>query len=348
MKKLIYLEWARGIAALLVVLHHATLDAPAFYNDKPFANFFYFGMAGVDFFFVLSGFIIYYIHSEDPNTYANVKRYLLKRLIRVYPPFLFVSSILLMAYLFVPFATERSDFFDIEYLLKSFLLLPLDVPPLLTVSWTLVHEMFFYILFITIILNKKIGMTIFLVWAGVIVLLNVFVQKIMFPYSFILNLHNLEFLFGILVAYIFKENKNSLKNNTLVYLTFSALLLFVLNGINQNYHMVEFSSSSVIFIYGLSSAMIIYGLVHLKNYYYKTRWTNLLSLLGAASYSIYLLHVPLLSVLHRIVSKLSLEEFIHPNLIFIFLVVLAVIGGVIMHLIVEKPVTLYLRNRLIK
>jgi len=305
-------------------------------------------MAGVDFFFVLSGFIIYYIHSEDANTYANVKRYLLKRLIRIYPPFLFVSSILLIAYLFMPFTTERSDLFDTEYLLKSFLLFPLDVPPLLTVSWTLVYEMFFYILFITIILNKKIGMTVFFVWAGMIVLLNIFVQKIIFPYSFIFNLHNLEFLFGILIAYIFKENKNILKNNTLLYLTFSALLLFVFNGINQNYHLVDFFSSNVILLYGLSSAMIIYGLVHLNNYSYKTRWTNLLSLLGAASYSIYLIHVPLLSILNRIVSKLSLQEFIHPNFIFIFLVVLAVIGGIIMHLIVEKPVTLYLRNRLIK
>lgn len=41
MQKLQYLEIARGMAALLVVLHHATLGAPVFYNAEPFYNFFF-------------------------------------------------------------------------------------------------------------------------------------------------------------------------------------------------------------------------------------------------------------------------------------------------------------------
>jgi peptidoglycan/LPS O-acetylase OafA/YrhL len=206
MPKLQYLQWARGVAASLVVFHHITLDFLSFYQYKAFNNFFYFGMAGVDFFFVLSGFIIYYIHSNDNPSVKNIKNYILKRLIRVYPPVLFISSILLISYLIMPNLTARSELFEFTFLVKSFLLLPQKYAPLLTVSWTLVHEMFFYTLFIALIFNKKIGLFIFMFWSLSILLFNIFTKQLSFPYSFYFNLHNLEFLFGILVAYLFKNN----------------------------------------------------------------------------------------------------------------------------------------------
>ena len=58
------LEIARGFAAIMVLLFHAsTISAYEFgYGERPFGNLFLTGRAGVDFFFVLSGFIITYIH----------------------------------------------------------------------------------------------------------------------------------------------------------------------------------------------------------------------------------------------------------------------------------------------
>tara|TARA_R100001460_G_scaffold91283_1_gene133035 strand:+ start:417 stop:704 length:288 start_codon:yes stop_codon:yes gene_type:complete len=55
------LQIGRAVAALLVVLHHATLGSRKFYGEA-FGGFWGFGNIGVDFFFVLSGFIIYWAH----------------------------------------------------------------------------------------------------------------------------------------------------------------------------------------------------------------------------------------------------------------------------------------------
>lgn len=344
MKKLIFLEWGRGIAALLVVLHHGTLDAPFFYNYKPFENIFYFGMAGVDFFFILSGFIIYYIHSNDTGTVYNIKKYLIKRLIRIYPIFLIISSILLVAYLFLPQLSNRLNLLDVPLLITSFLLLPSSIPPILTVSWTLVHEMFFYLLFIIVILNKKLGLSILLLWGGLIVFLNISNQELTFPNSFYFNFHNLEFVFGVFVAFSIKKNYIFIKNQYLIYFLFLGLLIFIINGMNQNYKLLEISHLITTFIYGLSSTIIVYSLVQLPQNYNKNYITKKLVLLGAASYSIYLIHLPILSVLHRIVSKFQLQIYIHPNIIFLILVIMAVLSGIVTHLLIEKPIIRWLKN----
>ena len=60
--KLESIEAGRGVAATAVVLHHASASANAFSGQGPqvLTSIFDLGYLGVDFFFVLSGFIIYY------------------------------------------------------------------------------------------------------------------------------------------------------------------------------------------------------------------------------------------------------------------------------------------------
>jgi len=59
------LQVFRGIAAMLVVYHHANQEVIELYGDNALRSLFDFGDAGVQFFFVLSGFIIYYVHRRD-------------------------------------------------------------------------------------------------------------------------------------------------------------------------------------------------------------------------------------------------------------------------------------------
>jgi peptidoglycan/LPS O-acetylase OafA/YrhL len=101
-------------------------------------------------------------------------------------------------------------------------------------------------------------------------------------------------------------------------------------------------------MYGTSSAVMIFGLIYLKENTSLNQSTKLLTLLGASSYSIYLIHVPLLSILNRIVLKLDVSSYLHPNLLFLFLGIGAICGGVIMHLVFEKPITFYLRQKFLK
>ena len=73
------LQVGRGVAALLIVLHHCSLGAEKFYGSEPFYGFWEFGSIGVDFFFVLSGFIIYWAHSKDTKGVRSAVSYFKKR-----------------------------------------------------------------------------------------------------------------------------------------------------------------------------------------------------------------------------------------------------------------------------
>lgn len=79
------LQVCRGIAAILVAFVHATAQYERNMPVSFLANWFTFGHSGVDFFFVLSGFIIWFIHSEDIGKPNRFKNFALKRLARIYP-----------------------------------------------------------------------------------------------------------------------------------------------------------------------------------------------------------------------------------------------------------------------
>ena len=75
--KLAFLEVGRAVAALIVVLHHAD-QATAHFSDIARERLFMWGQYGVDFFFVLSGFIIFYTHRNDGYGRARAQLYAFK------------------------------------------------------------------------------------------------------------------------------------------------------------------------------------------------------------------------------------------------------------------------------
>lgn len=95
------LQLFRGIAALGVVFHHAAQSVIAFSSEKMpdvLHSLFSYGYLGVDFFFVLSGFIILNSHFYDDKGWQSAKSYLSKRVLRIFPPYLPISIILLLSY----------------------------------------------------------------------------------------------------------------------------------------------------------------------------------------------------------------------------------------------------------
>jgi peptidoglycan/LPS O-acetylase OafA/YrhL len=69
---------------------HATISTNAFVGAVPHVlkTYLEMGYLGVDFFFVLSGFIIMFSHMDDASSVDALKRYTLKRIIRIYPAYL--------------------------------------------------------------------------------------------------------------------------------------------------------------------------------------------------------------------------------------------------------------------
>ena len=150
MKQQLYsLQLYRGISSILVVLHHANIVLDkAFQQDVSF-NLFHFGWIGVDFFFVLSGFIIFYVHQADIGQPQQFKSFIKKRFFRIYP----LYWIILLSKVFISLLGDQNS--EIQHssflqFLQAFLLIPQDRSNLeifIGVSWTLTYEIFFYCIF---------------------------------------------------------------------------------------------------------------------------------------------------------------------------------------------------------
>ena len=209
------LQIGRGIAALTIVLLHYSFifASQKYFNTLFYRDIFTFGNAGVQFFFVLSGFIIYTIHQKDISQPHKAIKYIKKRLIRIYPVFWIIFLGVFIAIYFTPLRATLP--MDINIIIKSLLLLPQDASsivgghssPVITVAWSLKYEMFFYLLFLFAIINIRL----FIVAIISYILLLLFYQNQDILYVSLHDKHNTNiilFFFGICVAILNKSNFN--------------------------------------------------------------------------------------------------------------------------------------------
>lgn len=98
-----YVDGLRALAVLLVVAHHVMLHSPALHTPVPFVSWAHVmleGSHGVDLFFVLSGFCLSYpllrrLRSEHAARF-DVSRYFAKRIVRIVPPYYAAVALLLL------------------------------------------------------------------------------------------------------------------------------------------------------------------------------------------------------------------------------------------------------------
>ncbi|MGQ4659015.1 acyltransferase family protein [Lysobacter sp. F6437] len=199
-KKLQWLEAMRAVAACWVLVHHANQSVSAFVGplgagSVVIAN----GYLGVDFFFVLSGFIIALSSNRLLETGRGFGDYARARLIRIYVPYLPIGISMLLLYLLFPnlSAADRTP-----GVLTSLTLLPSVSPPALSVAWTLIHELLFYALFSLIFVSRKALWWLLVVWAALIVGQAWVGPPLSLGWKYLLSPLNLCFLLGVAVYYL--------------------------------------------------------------------------------------------------------------------------------------------------
>jgi peptidoglycan/LPS O-acetylase OafA/YrhL len=148
------LQIFRGIAAVMVVIHHSTGSLKYYHHlDNPFLVFIgLLGKYGVDFFFVLSGFIISYSSYFKIKQPGAFKNYVINRVLRIYIPYLPIGIFMLLLYTYIP------SFSSVDRSISTITSLTLfpDGNPALSVAWTLTFEIIFYILFSIMFFSKKL------------------------------------------------------------------------------------------------------------------------------------------------------------------------------------------------
>jgi exopolysaccharide production protein ExoZ len=316
------LDMLRGCAAVAVLLFHVT--GQAFQNQlgsRPIGNAFEFGHAGVDLFFVLSGFIILYSHADDFGRPERLLAYTWKRLSRVYPAYWVIT----LAYAGLALAAHAAV--APYHLVHSLLLLP-DHQPVIAVAWTLSHELLFYGIVGVAIASPAIGLPLGVVWLCGSVL---FIGTTDPHLSFLFSLRHLDFLIGGGVAWALRRGV------TIPIRTagFTGLAVFTATAVGNVWHL-PLPDSAFDAAYGVASGLVVWS-VAAANLAHRLQPPRFLRGLGAASYSLYLTHLLAFSLVTRTIVRLHLPAVLPPFALLCLVVLAVVAAGLAFHVAVERP-----------
>ncbi len=343
----------RGVAAILVVLFHATQFFIEHYQFAPFRGLFLFGFSGVHIFFVLSGFIICMIHLQDVGRPHKYWIYIKKRFVRIYPTYWIILAALL------PWSMFRVDGSDQE-ILKNIYLLNMPAHFINSVCWTLTFEVFFYIIFSFLILNRVLGSVILFCWIFGIALAHLpdmipFLQindhlnkNIAFMFRYVFHKYTVLFIIGLLSSYAvirLRQTSAAIKNRAANISTLVGVVIFISTAIYcLSYKIVNWDLWSITLSFGLAGGMVMASTISdaLENFF---RRRKVLASLGNASYSIYLIHFPfLMAATAYLKAHLTINSSFYITILFIILSVITVIAGWLFYWSVERPVLKFMRN----
>ena len=334
---LLGIQASRGVAALVVVMFHAELaiTLPQFVGRPLLGGITSFGHAGVDFFFVLSGFIIYYVHHGDIGRPGALLRYAGRRASRIYPPYWAVTAVLLSGIT----SSVAESLPSPGELLRMLLLLPGKEGPVLGVAWTLVREMVFYVLFGIAILDRRLAAVavaacLTLGWAP----LPDWAESMRW---WGLGWFDLLFVFGIGAARVTLHAPVP-RPRALAALGIAA---FLAAGLAENAGLLPATGLPGRLAYGLASGLIIVGAAAAERAGH-LQVGPAMTTLGAASYSIYLVHSPMLGYAQRGLTVTGLATRLPDWVLMAILVSVSVAAGIAFHWWVEQPLTMIAQRSL--
>lgn len=323
------IQLLRACAAVLVLLHHYQLNYLAMGGGSGLLKAVMpYGFIGVDIFFAISGFIMMHVVGARPPLVANVRDFLGHRFLRIYGWYL--PS---MAFGLAIMASYEPEGFARVDLLRSATLTSVELGRLaLPISWSLSYELYFYLMvalgWFLLGRNLRTGL-----WVALAVLTAwcAFV-----PYregtllSFLTTPSILEFLAGAL----FYLHKDTLARRPLLPFYAVATLVLVWLGIRYQ------ATNEFIRIrtFGAAAVCVLCFFVTLEQAGW-FRAGTLAVLLGDASYSIYLLHLPFMTLFYGTGLRQLLTSS-HPLLAeagfwaFVLSFLALCVG---LHYVVEKP-----------
>jgi len=329
------IQYLRGIAALMVVALH--VQAQQLRLGAEPLDLWVLG-AGVDIFFVISGFIMWVTTATRPERTA--REFMRDRLIRIVPLYWVVTATMLAILLVYPQAGQTAIVTG-PHVAASFLFVPALNPasgeytPLLIPGWSLNYEMVFYLIFALAMLVARgslrtravllIGSFMTLVLAGAL-----------FSPSGIAGFYTsnivVNFVLGIALGIAYLQ-EIAPRTNRWWWLIAAAALLLIAIGIG----MIDQGGRVLI---AAAAAALVFGAVHLP----AARPNPVLLSLGDWSYSLYLIHPIVLSAACQLwlLSRTTLPI----SLFTAGSVLLCIAAAAVSFRLIERPITAALKSRL--
>ncbi len=346
------IQACRAVAAMLVVCLHlaSNLGKDKYFGsaaESIFPLFCFGGTAGVAFFFVLSGFIITFIHRADIGKPGRLVPYLRKRAVRIYPTYLIVFAGVYFLALAIPSLRESLPT-DVEVLVKALLLVPQDPAvaggmgaPVIAVAWTLQYELLFYASIALALIHPLLFVVVAMLFA-VHFVWQAIAPSGHFLSAFLANSLMLLFGMGMATAWLVQSGWRMPRP---LWVAAVAGLLFFCVGAAEAVFGKEPHYNQLNMGYGLCAAVLIVALVQAERERPGRFDNRAAALLGDASYAMYLIHFPLIAVLCKAAVALGLHGFTGAVVAFIGIFICCVLASVLFHLWIERPVLRLLATR---
>ncbi len=332
----------RGLAALIVAVSHLPVD---FYvaGIADHTKNLDFGVFGVDIFFVISGFIMVYI-ADGGRGIAPARRFFLRRLVRIAPLYWIFTTITLISVLHqfrhLGFGGYGWTITAMSYLFIPFSLSPggIDMFPLLPVGWTLNYEMFFYVCFAAaMLLPNRVRFGVLAAALSALVAVGQ-VVALPQPLAFWARSNSLEFVFGMAITWALLRG---------IRLPSWAALLFALAGLAGAVAFRPYAGDYDRYRglgWGIPAALIVAAAV-LGRPRSGTVIGRAFLALGDASYSLYLLHSAAFEFLFALFEPGLRRHTVMPWEAMAIMLLATVVTAIILHRIVEAPMTRMLHRR---
>ncbi len=289
--------------------------------------------AGVDLFFVISGFVMVWSCWASFGQPGAVGRFVARRLLRIVPLYWLLTAATVLVALAVPGVVSDGLRDGWDYVAASFAFMPWRradgfVQPVLRLGWTLEYEMLFYaVVACTLPLRRPAALAVILLALAALAAAGKALAPAAVPLAFWTDPVVLEFALGAIVAIAARRGQRAGWPGAAMLA--AALLLAAVPGTDAR-----------VVTRGIPAALLLFCALS---------WRGLpswLLLLGDASYALYLVHPFPMRALRVAFARWALPAAASVPLYLLVTMATCVALAVALHLVVEQPILRWGRNRL--
>ena len=337
-RNLVGVQALRGLAAMLVVVCHAT---QMIHWRMGAGEVLVFGGAGVDLFFPISGFVMTVTTYPYWGQARRAGKFMLRRLVRIVPLYWAATLLKVLALLAFP-AMSSNPTLDPWHVVASFLFIPAwdadhRAHPILVVGWTLHYEMLFYAMF-ALALWLRVRPAI---WAGAVLAALSFLplQEVIGAVGTLASPILLEFIVGMGIGWAYMAGR------TLPRAMAPWCLAAACIAVPLTHPMGEYAFLWRPLVWGVPGALALAAMISLEGVM-RERLSGWPERLGDASYAIYLTHGFVLPPLGAVMSKFHLTTGAWPIVALVLSCLASAWLGMLVYRYAERPLTDYLNARL--
>jgi peptidoglycan/LPS O-acetylase OafA/YrhL len=332
------IQHLRAAAAIAVLLHHAMFEMSSRYGGPVIMGNLQIGAAGVDLFFVISGFVMVYASDGLFGRLGAARVFMLRRLVRIVPLY-WTATAITLGYYALHYGSRITEIYPPELIAASLLFYPLpfangQVAPVHGLGWTLNYEMFFYVMFAVALAFPR-GLAVgALTTAFILLAVLGAILELPLQFEFWFSPIILEFCFGMLIGWAYLRGVRIAPTTAWVLggLAIASLAFAALNGVGWR-----------TLQWGGPSALLVAAATLSATTSTSTRAGAFGILLGDASYSLYLLHPLVMATMGQTLAPwFGFSS--APWLAALSMIVGSVVVSIAAYMLFERPVTRWLQG----